>query len=68
MHKSPLCLSLGWSYIGYKVPLSNVLAQIITETAPLIFLIFTGLLSADRRFPYIPDNECIRTSIGFINQ
>ena len=31
-------------------------------------LIFTGLLSADRRFPYIPDNECIRTSIGFINQ
>ena len=22
-------------------------------------LIFTGLLSADRRFPYIPDNECI---------
>ena len=30
-------------------------------------LIFTGLLSADRRFPYIPDNECIRTSIGFIN-
>ena len=31
-------------------------------------LIFTGLLSADRRFPYIRDNECIRTSIGFINQ
>ena len=31
-------------------------------------LIFTGLLSADRRFPYIPDNECIRTSIGFLNQ
>ena len=31
-------------------------------------LIFTGLLSADRRFPYKPDNECIRTSIGFKNQ
>ena len=31
-------------------------------------LIFTGLLSADRIFPYIPDNECIRTSIGFLNQ
>ena len=27
-------------------------------------LFFTGLLSADRSFPYIPDNECIITSIG----
>ena len=26
-------------------------------------LIFTGLLSTDRRFPYIPDNECVSEQV-----
>ena len=29
-------------------------------------LIYTGLLSADRRLPYISDNEEVGTSINFI--
>ena len=29
-------------------------------------LIYTGLLSADRRLPYISDNEGVGTSINFI--
>ena len=31
-------------------------------------LIYTGLLSADRRLPYISDNAVVRTSINFIKQ
>ena len=31
-------------------------------------IIFTGLLSADPRFTYIPNNECVGTSIGILNQ
>ena len=31
-------------------------------------LIYTGLLSADRRLPYISDNEVVQTSINFIKQ
>ena len=61
--------SLNLFFYGTKRSLALGLG-IITETASceIFFLISTGLLSADRRFPYIPDYECIRTSIGFINQ
>ena len=63
MQHSP---TIGGISSWQKLKTSNVFSSFHYGNRSVRNLIYTGLLSADRRLPYISDNDEVGTSINFI--